>query len=133
MSKPRYKWWSYVKWMIRLYPERKEEIRRRMEPSVTPKYNAMPGGTDVSRTTEQLGLVSLGKTIDKEVEAVERAIEATNRMKDGAGRLDLIRLVLWAGTHTLPGACVECHVSERTGRRWHTDFIHLVARNFGLE
>ena len=133
MSKPRYKWWSYVKWMIRLYPERVAELRRRQEASVTANYNAMPGGSEASRTTEELGTVSLGKAVDREVAAVRYAIEHTGYLKDGPERIHLIELIYWKKTHTLTGACDVCHVSERTGQQWHADFIHTVAKYRDLE
>ena len=132
MSRPRYKWWSYVKWMIRLYPERVAELRRRQEAAVTPNYNAMPGGSEPSRTTEELGTASLGRAVDREVVAVRRAIEETERMSTGEIRMGIIDLVYWKKTHTVPGACLACTVAERTGRRYHADFVYLVAKNFEL-
>ena len=65
--------------------------------------------------------------------AVERAIAETKKLRDGSERLRLIGLVFWKRTHTLAGACEACHVSERTGQGWHSEFIHAVAREFGLE
>ena len=109
------------------------ELRRRQEAAITPKYNGMPGGSGPRRNTEDLATASLGRAVDREVEAVRAAIEETRRMKRGDERLHLIDLVFWKKTHTLDGACRACHVSERTGRRWHTEFIHLVAKNRGLE
>lgn len=133
MSRPRYKWWSYVKWMIRLYPEREAELRRRQAAAVTPNYSPMPGGSGPSRTTEELGTVSLGRVVDREMEAVRRAIEETERMVTGEIRLKIIREVYWDKTHTLNGAFLDCHISQRTGERWHAEFVHLVAKNFELE
>ena len=132
MSKPRYKWWSYVKWMIRLYPERMAELRRRQEASVTANYNAMPGGSEASRTTEELGMASLGKTVDREVEAVRRAIEETGYMKTGELRLKIIELVYWRRSHTLRGACDAVYLSYDTGKTYQGDFIRCVARYFDL-
>ena len=132
MSKPRYKWWSYVKWMIRLYPERVAELRRRQEASVTANYNAMPGGSDPARTTETLGLVSLGNPADREMDAVRRAIEDISALPDGSLRLQQIQLYHWARTHTLDGASAAVNVSERTGREWNAEFIRAVAAHFGL-
>ena len=53
-------------------------------------------------------------------------------MQDGEERLKFIRLVFWDKTHTLEGAAMEVNCSDRTARRWHTDFIKCVARNYGL-
>lgn len=133
MSKPRNKWWSYVKWMIRLYPMRVEELSRRQAATVTPNYSAMPKGSDPSRTTENLGTISLGNPADREMDAVRLAIEDTLKLKDGNYRMILVDLVFWRKTHTLNGAALELHTSERTAERWHNDFIHQVAKNFGLE
>lgn len=68
----------------------------------------------------------------RERKAVEKAIERTGAMPDGAERLELAGLIFWRGTHTLPGAAQKCCVSERTARRWHTEFIRMVAGEFGL-
>lgn len=68
----------------------------------------------------------------REREAVEKAIERTGEMPDGAARLALVKLVFWRGTHTLSGAAQKCCVSGRTARRWHTEFIRTVAGEFGL-
>ncbi len=119
--------------MIRLYPERMAELRRRQEAAVTPKYNAMPGGSEPSRTTEELGTASLGKAVDREVAAVRYAIRHTEFLRDGPERIHLIDLVYWKKTHTLAGASEACHISERTGRQWHSEFIHTVAKFRDLE
>ena len=100
MSKPRYRWWSYVKAMIRNYP------------------------TLVDRYIQRPALW--------EREAVQRAIDQTEQMVDGKERLQVIDLVFFRQTHTLEGAAVLIPCSERTARRWHTDFIKAVAKEFGL-
>lgn len=64
--------------------------------------------------------------------AVDKAVRETEALQDGADRLTLIRLVFWDKTHTLEGAALAVNCSERTARRWHTDFIKCVARNYGL-
>lgn len=94
MSKPRYGWWGYAKWMIRNY-----------------KTDAVT---------------------EEERNAVEQAIEETQSHIDGAERLQVIDLVLWRRTHTVPGAAMVVYVSERTARRWHTAFILCVAKYRGL-
>lgn len=68
----------------------------------------------------------------KEKNAVREAIEATKDMKDGTDRLKIIDMVFWKKTHTLSGAAMRIPCSERTARRWHTEFIKEVAKNFGL-
>ena len=68
----------------------------------------------------------------REYESVQAAIEQTERMRSGADRLKIIRLVFWECTYTLPGAALQVPCSERVAQRWHADFIKDVARNFGL-
>lgn len=64
--------------------------------------------------------------------AVSEAVCETERLQDGDDRLKFIRLVFWDKTHTLEGAALAVNCSERTARRWHTDFIKCVARHYGL-
>lgn len=64
--------------------------------------------------------------------AVEQAIAVTRGLSAGAERMALVDMIFWRRSHTLPGAAALCHVSERTARRWHTGFVFLVAREFGL-
>lgn len=100
MSKTRYGWWGYVKWMIRQYPAR-------------------------------YGKYIQGKALDEQM-AVQRAIDETLPMENGAERMQVIELVFFKQTHTLEGAAQIVPCSDRTSRRWHTDFIKLVAREYGL-
>jgi len=100
--------------------------------SCTPNYNPMPGGSEAQRSTENIALRGLPGVKGREFDAVDRALDETRRMKDGELRVKLIDLVFWSKTHTLDGASLSLHVSEMTGRRWHTDFIRLVGKNLGL-
>ena len=69
---------------------------------------------------------------EKEQKAVEAAIEDTLGRPNGRDRMKVIELVLLKGTHTLSGAAEAVYYSERTARRWHTDFIKSVAENYGM-
>ena len=64
--------------------------------------------------------------------AVQQAIDETDRMENGKERLQVVDLVFFRQTHTLEGAAMMIPCSERTARRWHTDFIKLVAKKYGL-
>ena len=68
----------------------------------------------------------------KERMAVQQAIDETDRMENGKERLQVVDLVFFRQTHTLEGAAMMIPCSERTARRWHTDFIKLVAKKYGL-
>ena len=72
------------------------------------------------------------KLTDEERSAVEAAIEETKQRIDGQERIKLVTLVLWKRTHTLQGAAMAVHVSERTAQEWHRQFIRLVGQKRGL-
>lgn len=133
MSKPRYDWWSYVKGMIRRYPElcsRQEELRRT---SLSVDLSGMPHGHGkISDPVADAALRELPEINRREMEAVRKAIEETERLDTGEERLRMIRLIFWDKTHTLEGASQKCNVSYITMQRWHRDFIRTVATHFGL-
>lgn len=68
----------------------------------------------------------------RETEAVRNAIAKTETMLNGTYRIALVELVFWKQTHTIQGAAMVLHLSERTAQRYHSDFIKEVARQFGL-
>lgn len=98
----RYDWWSYVKAMIRRYPQ----MVRKGE--------------------------NIGNAERREREAVTRALEALKDLPDGTSRSRLVELIFWKRSHNIAGAALLLHCSERTAQRWHRDFIYSVAREFGL-
>ena len=69
---------------------------------------------------------------DDERFAVEAAVGETKQLIDGQERIKLITLVFWKRTHTLQGAAMAVHVSERTAQEWHRQFIRLVGQKRGL-
>lgn len=76
----------------------------------------------------------IGKELDgtplAEFQAVEAAIEATRRRRDGEARMKVVTMVLFKGTHRISGAALMISCSQRTAERWHGDFIREVAANF---
>lgn len=75
----------------------------------------------------------LGKIEQRELEAVEAAIRATESREDGQERLRLIRLLYWGKNRkTVSGAALDLYISRATANRWHSEFIYLVAECFGL-
>jgi len=124
MSRPRELWWQYMRRVIRDQP-RKEQILRDLK-------GTERGGV---RPTERAAVRSLGgRWRRNEYEAVVQAIAMTARLPDGQWRLRLIELMYFNRhrRYTLPGAAMECNVSERTAVRWHGEFIRLVASYMGL-
>lgn len=67
-----------------------------------------------------------------EQKAVQDAIGATERVKDGKARLNLIRMVLWDGTHTIEGAALEIPCSRSLAAKWQRAFFEEVARSRAL-
>lgn len=132
MGKPRYDWWPYVKGMIRRYPKLKEKHGDLHSQSVVASLSGMPSGTSVSRSTENAALRELPTTEQREFEAVRKAIETTERYANGLDRLRIINLVLWKQTHTLEGAALRVPCSIATAKRYHGEFIRLVAKHYGL-
>lgn len=68
----------------------------------------------------------------RENNAVRGAVEETMGFADGDSRLRMVRLVFWDKTHTIEGAALAVNCSDRTARRWHTEFIRCVAKHYGL-
>lgn len=132
MSKPRYRWWGYVRNVIRAYPELKKEYESIHEQSVTANISGMPGTSGVSRGTENIATRELTKTKQKEYDAVTKAIEITGRLPNGKQVLRIIELVYWKRTHTVEGAAMKSGYSVDRGKQLHGDFIRLVAKNYGL-
>lgn len=132
MSRNKHGWWQYAKYMIRAYPEHCAELKAIHEQSTTAAYSGMPGSHSAQRTVENISIRELPRNAQREYEAVKRAIESTSRKVDGAERLRLIDMVFWRQTHTINGAALVLHISERTAREWHRMFIWAVAENYGL-
>lgn len=132
MSKPRYKWWGYVKSIIRQYPELKQEYEALHVQSVTLAVTGMPGAGDVSRDTEDIAIRELPYTKQREYEAVKRAVATVKRSPTANDRLALIDMVFWKRSHTLSGAAYKLNLSYTTAQRYHGEFVISVARYYGL-
>ena len=132
MSNPRYDWWSYVKGMIRRYPDLKQQYDALHEAGITAPLTGMPRGNNISNPTANAALRELPLIHQKEYEAVYKAIEATKQHKNGKDRLKVIELVFWKESHTLTGAAMQVPCSYDTAKEWHREFIRLTAYLFGL-
>ena len=132
MSKPRYKWWGYIKAVIRAYPGLKREYEDLHEQSITANISGMPGGGSASRGTEDIAVRELPYTRQREYEAVRRAVDATKLMPTGTDRLALVDMVFWKKSHTLAGAAMKAGYSYDRAKQLHRDFIITVAKHYGL-
>lgn len=132
MSKPRYIWWSYVRGMVKQYPELKEEYNERKEQRITRNFKSTIKGTEASRSTENVALQQLPASKQAEYDAVTQAIEKTKMKKNGEIRLALIDMVFWKQSHTLGGAAYKIGYSYDMARRYQQEFLRLVGLYRGL-
>ena len=132
MSTPRYDWWPYVKGMIRRYPDLCLKEAALHDTAITANISGMPGGGKRTDKTADAALRMLPEVNRRELEAVRAAVNETKTQDSGNLRLELVKLYYWKRSHTLFGAAEDVHVSRSTAKRWNTEFVKLVAKNFGL-
>lgn len=65
-----------------------------------------------------------------EYAAVEAAIKETQMLSSGDVRMDVVRMVLMEGTHSIQGAALKTYCSEKTAKVYHGDFIRSVGKHF---
>ena len=134
MSSPRYRWWGFVRRMIRDYRSLKIEYEDLHSQNVTASISGMPGGGGAGRSVENIALKQLAADDQKVYDAVTRAVEITNLLPDGELKLALIRYVYWnKQQHTVKNAALQLYISRRTAERWHAEFVRLVGKCYGFE
>ena len=132
MSTPRYDWWPYVKGMIRRYPDLCLKEATLHDTAITANISGMPCGGKRTDKTADAALRTLPEVNRRELEAVRAAVNETKTQDSGNLRLELVKLYYWKRSRTLFGAAEDVHVSRSTAKRWNTEFVKLVAKNFGL-
>ena len=134
VSKPRYRWWGFIRNVIRDYPILKRDLDELRSQSVTANLSGMPRGGGSGRTIEAVALRCLPADDQKMYDAVARAIEMTRLRPDGKERLDLITMMYWSPRPiTAKSSALLLHISERTAKRWHGNFVRLVGFCYGFE
>ena len=133
MSNPRYRWWGYIRNVIRAYPELKKEYDALHQQSVTANLSGMPGSGSVSRGTENIAARELPRTKQQEYDAVRQAIELTRRMPNGELRLRIIDLVFWKERIKLLDAGESVGYAYKTARKIQGTFIKLTAEAYGYD
>lgn len=133
MSKPRYRWWGYVKNVILAYPELRERLLETPETAVTARYGPQTRQNGTGRPIERSAVQRLSSRDTEEYEAVNAAIRETARMSNGEARLAIIDLVYWKRSHTLAGAGMQIGYSYRRTKDLHQQFVCAVAENLGLK
>ena len=132
MSKPRYRWWSYVKAVIRYYPKHRRDLEEAQSTSVVASYSGTPHTGGASNPTAIAAMRHLSRDAQREYEAVLRAIQQTRTIPNGELRLKIIKLVYWDRSHTVDGAGLAVGYETAQARRINGRFIRLVAKNLGL-
>ncbi|MBQ9347474.1 MAG: hypothetical protein IJT94_09080 [Oscillibacter sp.] len=142
MSKTRDLWWGYVKNCIRSYPRWCAELEGWQSWLRDPDGSRKAWACCPKRVTENTALDNIAQSYQYvefcgqrrvEFDGVRFALEETLAMEDGLERYKVLNLIFWARDRkNIAGAALERHVSERTARRWHTEFIRLVAKKMRL-
>ena len=133
MSKPRYGWWSYAKYMARNYPILCRELEDKQSISTTSNYSSSHRGSGEARGTEAAARRQLSPVKMREYEAVRKAVEASRSVPgNGHLRVKLVEMVYFKRTHTLGGVCHALHISYGTAKNYNNEFLCGVAKNFGL-
>lgn len=133
MSSPKYRWWGFVRRMIRDYRGLKAVHDDLHTQSLSAAPSGSPGGGD-GRTVENIALRQLPVDDQKAYDAVSKAVEITRLLPDGELKVALIRFVYWGqGQRRVEDAPLVLPVSRRTAIRWHGDFVRLVGKCYGFE
>ena len=133
MSKPRYGWWSYAKYMARNYPNLCLELKDKQSISKTSNYSSSHRGSGEARGTENAAMRQLSSVKMREYEAVRKAVEAAGAVPgNGNLRVKLVEMVYFKRTHTLEGVCHALHISYGTAKNYNNEFLCGIAKNFGL-
>lgn len=134
MSSPHYRWWGFVRRMIRDYRGLKEAYADIHSQNVTASASGMPGGGGCGRAVENIALKQLPVDDQKVYDAVSKAVEITGLLPDGDLKIALIRYVYWGkDQRKVKDALLVLHISRRTAERWHAEFVRLVAKCYGFE
>lgn len=133
MSRPRYRWWGYVKNVIRAYPELQRQAAEPPPVSLTAKYGPVAPSGGEGRPVEGVAVKRLSGRDMAEYEAVRAAIRETAKLPNGETRLRIIELVYWKRSHTLWGAGREVGYSYAQVKRFQEKFICLVAEKLDLK
>lgn len=134
MSKPRYRWWGFVRKMIRDYPDLKKAWNDLHSQSMTADLSGMPRGGGAGRTVEAIALRQLPPDDQKVYDAVTKAIEITKLHPGGEICLDMIDYVYWKEKeHTIEDAVLHVPMEYDTAKDWHGAFVRLVGACYGFD
>lgn len=145
MSKPRERWWTYARNVIRAYPELRRQyaelhdlpITRQPRSIIDPDtgnladFYGSGGNGGEHRQIENAVLRDLRPQDQRELDAVRLALEEIELRPDGRSRLRFVELYHFR-RYKLASAAKKAHISEATARRWNGETIYAVAYNLGI-
>ncbi len=73
------------------------------------------------------------KVTQDEFVAVNAAIQETQLLSNGDIRMNIVRMVLINGTHSIRDAALKAYCSEKTAKGYHGDFIRSVGKHFSCK
>lgn len=114
--------------MARNYPFLREELYERMS-----AYSGKRDDMGVKRPTENAAMRELPGIKQKEYTAVRKALDVSETMNgSGSIRVKLVDMVYFQQSHTLYGAAMALHISERTAKRYNGDFLRAIGVAYGF-
>ncbi len=132
MGKAKEKWWRSAREILWRYPQLKKEHDELHSQSLTADLSGMPRGGSASRTTEMIALRQLPPADEQEYQEVTNALRITKSLPDGESKVKLIELMYFKhGGIKMENAALKVNVSYSNARRWHKEFLYLIAKLHG--
>lgn len=132
MSKPKCPWKGFTRYMVYNYPNLCREEKHLHDTTITPSYGGTPSGGGRTDKTADAALRELPEVKRRQLKAVRDAIATVRMSKNGDKKLKVIDLYYWKKSHKLYGAALEVGFSAHAVTDWNTEFLDLVAKNYGL-
>lgn len=135
MGKAKEPYWTYVKSIIKEYPELKKEISTPREARLSAVYGFGGGrGSNIANPTMNCVIHDLPPKKQRKYDAISLAIEKTKVLHpvDAEERLKVIDLVYWRKSHTIEGAAMRVPCHRNVAGNWQGEFIKLVAEELEL-
>lgn len=127
-----------LEWEVRLYHETKQELEEEKDSIILASRqppDGMPRGSGMSDSTYSTAQKLLNSAEIREMERKVRAIDRARDewcARDPIVRMEFIRLKFWDNTYTDEGIAQKLHIgTDRTVRRWRTNFLTLVGKYLG--
>lgn len=134
MGASREPYWSYVKAIIKEYPDLKAEAERPLAQRVTSFFRNGGGSGRTANPTQDCVIHDLPPKQQRKYDAICTAIQKTKILypDNAEQRLRIIDLVYWKKSHTIEGAAMKIPCHRNAAGRWQADFIRMVADELDL-